>query len=342
LGWSTENVWLGPGIRNGLILSDNAPGFPHVFAGTSTPAGIGIGTLEVQAIWGHLRESDYYDTIPANDRRMFAGIVVSFAPSGLPGLYLGGTRVFLRTIPEDGLSIGDYIRPLFESFLKENLATAENPSGTSADNQLASLFARWVMPESGFEAYIEWAREDHSQNFEDFLLEPEHSSAFTLGFQKIVTPGRRTIRIQGELTDLQHFTPPRTARGNVPFYTHGGTVGGYTHRGQVLGAGIGPGSDSQYLAADVLSARGRIGAFVERVRTDEFAYYQRAGFPWMGHDVQLITGVRQLLAWRDLDLNWELSYGKRRNRDFVLEKREGNVRADVEVSWRPQLPLLAR
>src|ERR1035437_205388 len=33
-GVSNENQWWGPGIRNALILSNNAPGFPHAFIRT--------------------------------------------------------------------------------------------------------------------------------------------------------------------------------------------------------------------------------------------------------------------------------------------------------------------
>jgi hypothetical protein len=36
LGLSNENEWWGPGIGNALVLSNNAPGFPHYFLRTAT------------------------------------------------------------------------------------------------------------------------------------------------------------------------------------------------------------------------------------------------------------------------------------------------------------------
>ena len=37
VGISNENQWWGPGISNALILSNNAPGFPHAFVRTAHP-----------------------------------------------------------------------------------------------------------------------------------------------------------------------------------------------------------------------------------------------------------------------------------------------------------------
>ena len=53
-GLSTENLWLGPGLRNSILLTNNAPGFPHLFLGTSKPVDIYIGSLDVLALWGQL------------------------------------------------------------------------------------------------------------------------------------------------------------------------------------------------------------------------------------------------------------------------------------------------
>jgi hypothetical protein len=32
IGLSNENIWWGPGIRNSLIMSNNAPGFKHHYS----------------------------------------------------------------------------------------------------------------------------------------------------------------------------------------------------------------------------------------------------------------------------------------------------------------------
>src|SRR5699024_10219580 len=67
-GVSTENLWWGPAQRYPILMSNTAPGFPHIFAGTGRPLDIYIGKLELEAIWGRLSESDYFDNDPDNDR----------------------------------------------------------------------------------------------------------------------------------------------------------------------------------------------------------------------------------------------------------------------------------
>jgi hypothetical protein len=54
IGLSNENVWWGPGIRNSLILSDNAPGFKHITLNTVRPIKTYIGSFEGQILAGRL------------------------------------------------------------------------------------------------------------------------------------------------------------------------------------------------------------------------------------------------------------------------------------------------
>ena len=61
------------------------------------------------------------------------------------------------------------------------------------------------------------------------------------------------LRIQTEITNLE---PSSTFRHRTPFssYASQGVPQGYTHKGQVLGASIGPGASSQWLALDRLAS----------------------------------------------------------------------------------------
>src|SRR5690606_11480685 len=137
---------------------------PHVFLGTSRPLDVRIGRLEAEAIWGRLAESEHFDTIPDNDTRLFAGLVVAFSP-GSTGLTIGVARSYLRTLPPDGLSLGDQLWGPYTGI-------RDNPQDPSqGDNQLLSAFFRWGLPASGFEVYGEYAREDHWEDGKDLLLE---------------------------------------------------------------------------------------------------------------------------------------------------------------------------
>jgi hypothetical protein len=316
LGFSTENLWWGPGVRNSLLMSNSAPGFPHVFLGTSRPVDIFIGWLEGQLVWGRLRESKWFDSDPTNDRRLFTALNIGFEPSFIPGLFVGAARVYLYVIPPGGLPLRDYIAPLFGPFLKDNLVSASNPTGDSTDNQLFSVFARWVFPEVGLEIYGEWARDDHSFDFQDFVTEPEHSQAFLFGLQKVFRTRGRWLRVSAELTHtLQKPTnnPPRS----VPiFYTHGSETQGYTNDGQMLGAGIGPQADSQYLAADLFLQRGgRLGGYLERVLRNDRYFYDVIHVE-RKEDVEIGGGFRGFHPWRELDLEWSFGLAYRYSMDF--------------------------
>ncbi|HEY6005543.1 MAG TPA: hypothetical protein VIV57_21865, partial [Anaeromyxobacter sp.] len=59
LGLSTENLWIGPGVRSSILMSNAGPGFPHVFLGTSRPADIWIGNAGALIFWGRLERTPY-------------------------------------------------------------------------------------------------------------------------------------------------------------------------------------------------------------------------------------------------------------------------------------------
>lgn len=350
-GASTSNMWWGPGVRNSIMLSDAAPGFPHLFVGTSRPTSVWIGRVEGRVVWGWLSESDHFDDDPGNDRTFLTGFVGAFEPGWIPGLYLGAARVLHMNIPEEGLGAGAYLSPfgleVFADALIEDAGTWRDET-----NQQIALYARWALPESGFETYAEWARNDRSQNLDDFIQEPDHSQAYILGFQKVFAGDRRWVRLQGELTHLERSITS-TDRGLGPYYYHSEVIQGYTHRGQLLGAWIGPGSSSQFLGLDLFRPWGRIGGYLERVRFNTDAYYRYQprwgalgpGGPinppenrlckcgdWV-HDVELTAGVRGVAFWRGVEVAPELAYSYRLHRNFYKEDR--NWTLGLDLRWVP-------
>lgn len=338
-GVSNENLWWGPGQRYPLLMSANAPGFPHIFVGTGRPFDLYIGTVEVEAIWGRLDESDHFDLDAENDGTLFSGILASFSPRGVPGLSVGVARSFLTYY--DQLSTK-------ERLLKPYVEVRDNPLGRNnpdADNQLLSVFGRWAVPGAGFEIYGEWAREDHWADFEHLLAAPDMSQAYMVGFQQVVPRGRGFLRLTGELVQLEDALPINHAfRTIVRYYTHGQIRPGYTHRGQILGAYIGPDANAQYLAGDYFSPDGRIGVFFERVRRggDQYTVRWSREHGSAGHDLELTAGVRHLRHIGPLDLHLGLSYSQRSNRNHLgmLESpprrlNETNWGLQFGVGWRP-------
>ncbi len=337
VGASTKNMWWGPGIRNAIVMSDNAPGFPHAFIGTSHPIGIGIGDVEAQWIWGRLQQSDWVDpSLPSE--RFVTGIVAAYSPSFLSGLSLGFTRVFYGWVPAGGNTLGDYFA-VFQGLRKRTLATPQNPTGDDEFDQLASVFWRWVLPESGFEVYGEWARNDHSWELRDFLLEPEHSQGYTLGLQKALElQADRVLALNVEFTHLEKSTTDQV-RAVPTYYAHDIVKQGYTQKGQVIGAGIGPGGDSQFLGADLYARWGKAGLFVERIVHDNDAYYHWArpnnGQTYCCHDVSFDIGMRGLLFVNDFDLGAGMILTREYNRYFYgLDL--WNLNLSLSARWRPR------
>ena len=129
-----------------------------------------------------------------------SGIIGLITPKGFDGLELGAARFFHQAWPEDGLSLNDFTKQ-FESILKSSL-------GESPDNQIASVFARWAFPRSGFEIYAEYGREDHNWDFRDLILEPDHSGGYMLGITKILRSSPESFyAIRAETMNLQVSQP---------------------------------------------------------------------------------------------------------------------------------------
>ncbi|MBW3630099.1 MAG: capsule assembly Wzi family protein [Gemmatimonadetes bacterium] len=256
LGVSTANQYWGPAVEYPLILGNNAPGFAHVFAGTSKPLNLWIGKAHGRVIWGKLGQSAY-SPMPADSgasgSRFMPGLLAVFTPRGIPGLEIGGSRFFHIPWPSSGIDGALVLKP-FETFLKDDLT--EIPE-SALGNQLASAFMRWALPNSGFEVYGEFASEDHRHNLRDFLLEPDHNTGYMLGFRKLWDGrGERLWTVRGEVVNADR-THLNRVRHQAYFYPHSDTRQGHTQLGQLLGSPAAYGGVGSTLGLDLYHAGGR-------------------------------------------------------------------------------------
>jgi hypothetical protein len=220
-----------------LVLGNNASGFPHAFAGSSHPWTIGIGRIHGRVFYGTLAQSRYSNAPDSISRRLTSGAMGVFQPGVFPGLEIGAIRFFDYKRPVNGFGWADLRKP-FEAFLKEHVAGDPGATfNTSADNQLASLFARWVFPGSGFEIYGEYGREDHNYNARDAILDPDHSASYGLGLRRAWTVGPVLHGLRAELVSLDPSTLAR-ARAQGAKYAHSAELQGHTELGQGMAVGF--------------------------------------------------------------------------------------------------------
>lgn len=330
-GAATENQWWGPGIRNAIVMSNNAAGIPHVFLRTRRPLESRLGVLDARWMLGRLEESQYFDLDDANDLRSFSGVAIAFAPGFDRDLTVGLARAVIGTARgRVGLEAAT---DAFRSIGRPNALPRTDPLRESGFDQVLSLFARWVFPAGGFEAYAEWARLEEPASARDLLVEAQHSQGYTLGLQWArPLAGRSLVRLQAEATNLEpssYLHPQRL----ISSYTSRSVEQGYTHRGQVIGAAIGPGASSQWFAADFVAPRWRAGAFANRIRWETAAFYtfSPAPPPFFTRDVTVLAGVRGAVRLGGFELTASASTGRRYNYLFQNTSTDFDDQLAVDI-----------
>lgn len=281
VGISNENLWWGPGRRSSLLMSNNAPGFKHITLNTSRPVQTPVGSFEAQLIAGRLENSGLLPPqenrvyagqslyIPKrDDRRFLSGFVLTYNPKGVRGLFIGASQVSQMYYQDGGKRVSDFF-PLLLPF--------ESKEAAAVRDRYSSLFFRWVLQKANAEIYGEYGHQG-KRSLKEFLVEPDRSAAFLLGIRKITPLNKRPgeyIQTSLELTQLQQAYG--TEKG--AWYTSQVIRQGYTHMGQVLGAGIGPGSNLQSLDISWFKGLKRIGLQFERYLHNNDFYYQMYNNP---------------------------------------------------------------
>ncbi|MEP6494697.1 MAG: capsule assembly Wzi family protein [bacterium] len=309
VGGSTDGQWWGPGIRNALVMSDNAGGVPRLYLRSANPLATPAGDVEFQFLIGGLTESRFFDTVSTNNIRSLSAAVATLRVAFDTGLTVG----VARSVYSSASSSGSVVSHTFDVLSRWNQRPDTNgPVRTKPSDQLLSLFGRWVFPQAGVEVYGEWAKL-FAPGIREMLVAPQAHQGFTVGLQWVnPLPAGRAFRLQTEATTLEQ-TPPATRVAMPSFYTSQVVPQGYTQLGQVIGAAIGPGASSQWLAGDFMTPKWRVGAFIGRTRTEEDVLYSEANGNSAKHDVTILSGVRA--GWRApvFDLSGELTVARRYN-----------------------------
>ena len=302
MGAATENLWWGPGLRNSLILSSHASGFPHLFLRSGDGLPTPLGLIRFNWILGTLTESLYFDAKEENDLRALSALALTLSPGPVPGLTLGMARAVVAPVG----SVGEVFPHAADALVRwERRIPAED--STPESDPLLSFFARWVFPESGFELWAEWARMDPPASLEDLLTAPHRTQGSILGLQWVrpISETDRFLRLQTELTTVEQTRASKADPLPLDFYSGQAAPQGYTHRGQLLGAGIGPGSSSQWFALDLVDESWEGGLYLERIRWHNDALYRLPHANQNRHDVSMRVGLRGTVQtpWAEVSID---------------------------------------
>lgn len=325
-GLSSENLWWGPGIRNSLLMSNTAPGFKHITLNTIKPIKTPIGSFEGQLIAGRLDNSGYGVLEPEidffssplyvpkpNDWRYISGLTLTWQPKWVPGLFFGLTRSS-QLYADDLSKFGDYL-PFFSSTTK---VTADQ--GFEKRDNRSSLFMRWLWPEEHAEVYFEYGHNNNTGDQRNQALEPARNRAYIFGLRKMLPFNKsrnENILISIEATQLQETNTTDILSANS-WYVNKYVRQGYTNRGEVLGAGIGPGANLQTLDVSWVKGLKRLGLQLERyVHNNDLYTYT------------YITNQDSRRHWTDLSvaLNGEWNY-----KNFIFNAKLMGVKS-LNYQW---------
>ena len=294
-GVSSENLWWGPGRLNSLLFTNNAPGFKHAYLQTQKPIKTSIGSFELKAIIGILDSTKYEnpdDSImrtiwrggiypKSNSTRSINAFIINWQPKWIPNFYLG------------------------YGYSKIMYSDSNNISNGSEKMGVGVIMGRYIMPKDHAEFYVELGTPNQLPWPVSFFNDSS-KTGFTIGARKIFPnfAKKSFLEFSVELTQLQLMDPRKVFTPNAPFdgpqynswYTSTQIRQGYTSNAQMLGANIGPGSNSQFMGLSWNKGYNKIGVHVQRVvHNNDFYNYAYLSYVGSGKSnaywVDLMSGA---------------------------------------------------
>jgi hypothetical protein len=279
-GYSTENIWWGPGKRNSLIFSNNAGGFRHYYLNSVEPIKTIIGSFEFSSIIGTLDTTKYTDidqellnvcrpckVFKNLDQRKIDAITINWNPKWIRNLYLGyafSRQYYANTKNDFGQS--------YSFFSKDR-----------TQQLLGSMMFRFKLPKDHAEFYGELGLPDEPAYPWKFFKDNNPRTGFILGASKLVLirNGRSYLNLNFEFTQLQLMNPKSIFNLGYPlvggqpnsWYLNKYIKQGWSNNGQLMGASIGPGSNSQNFSFSWIKGFKKIGIFIERIVHNNDFYY---------------------------------------------------------------------
>ena len=323
-GISTTNMTWGPAQVNPVLMSSNAAGIPRIEIGTHKPIKTKFGHIEGRAYWGRLRESKYFNNDPDDDIRYWSGVSLGYQPSFLPDLYLGVNRAFYKYMNDFNTD------DLYITFWRYKDPNFDEPGNDEYD-QMASITARYLFKEVGFETYIEYGKNDFGSGI--VRPEPEHARGYTIGFSKYFDLiDDRLIKFTYEHASLDKARTGLTRPHNT-WYTHSSVPHGYTNDGQVIGASVGPGSTTDYFGLQYFFAKGMCQINGQRIRyNDDYIYINEKIWDYKLLDHEWNIHAQYNRFFGEYLMGFQAGLNTRRQIHFVRHQHIKNWQFQVNIT----------
>ncbi len=330
---SSSNFSLGPSVFNPIILSHQAQGIPRITLEIS-PVDLvikskSILTIEGALSYGYLKESKYFNSNKADNFRYFNFYSIGLVPKILSNNLKFGFQKSLYNRGEyfDWIDLtAPFKIPDSDEF---NADTLNNDSF----DQLASFNMEWHFPSIGFRAYAEFAKNDFTGNGRWTLQEPEHTRAYTLGFEKSFN-FKNGVMIYSV---YEHSNLSRNHtylwRAAPSYYPHGINTQGYTNEGQIIGAGIGPGSNSDQVNILLEYKDKKFGLLAQRIENNK-DYFVTNVHTLNQHDVEYSQGIYYSQEMKRLRLQFELTRSKNMNRYWIMNNDVVNYYSSISLQYK--------
>ena len=343
VGVSTANEWIGPATEFPFLLSNNAPGFPHLFVGSGSPWNVGIGQLHGRLTWGRLDQSSYSPVtggphfisgVERGTVRLMASLEGVFLPRGIPGLEIGVARWFHVPYLVGEPSSKFWTKPFRVFYLKNEFSRGDS---VGTDNQLASIFFRWAFPRAGLEIYGERGYEDQFYDFREFITNLDHDREYMLGLQKVLNERASSFDVlRAEVVNYQISTLLYTRSAEGAVYLHSQLSQGHTNRGQLLGAYAGVGAAAgSVLEWTRYSTAKRSSIALRRILRNQIGSLTTTGVEEpQGSDVIVALGVEQFRYGPHVDVGGRIEVMDDLNRDFANDVGNLNLQLTLRLHAR--------
>jgi len=242
IGYSNANMWWGSGLHSSLNMTNNTTGFPHLMIGTIKEQRIKDFGIDLRYIFA--------DSLKLNDASPFyTALLGSITYYSEPTITLGFSRSYLtggNRVVEDITRKEAMLIPFEKLYLEDKVDEEGNPvSAIDIWDQTLVGYLTVTFPKIGLVTYLEYGRNDHAWDKEDFIRQPDHTGASVIGMRKYGFFGDENLVGGIEYTNLIK-TKYWNDRSNADWYDRW-NFDYWGYDGKHWGAHSGPDSDDFYI-----------------------------------------------------------------------------------------------